>query len=827
MTAQIFRNPKAAMPIDFRLFCGDHVNALFSMGSPQTLTLEITNTSQANLTIPGHFDGEVDTDSGALALVFRPGVLNLSGRQKFDAMQGEICEWIAKVKQDPGDLSDRILLTPATTQTLGPGQSVGLTIKDVSALSSGNGSHGTLVALESVHLLQKGTQGRLSVIATQRVDVLHQIPIDLNRLDDLIDTREQTLQGISEQQQTIERTLAKLRDAALVPLQADVLGTPLLAAGRKSEVVIRMAPKPAADDSDGLDHVWLPKGTRITVSTDEPGVSLSEIGPRNIGLQSGRQKGGKSSDTDASVSFVTSKGLRFRKKEGGPRPIYAVGLMVAPQAGLQTTATLNVSVSGASLQMPRRDNAGKLQFTPGGQPRYTKKALEDISMSVAVQIGSLRPHKDGLDVSGALTLKGELTLTDRTADEASTQKHPRLYQDLGWNFTLPINHKSDSKYDRALRVGPADAADNDGLDAFRVTTRETSVGSISRDQDARFRVASSKDKLSIIDFSNGKHSFEIKGKKDALTIGPKGKTSLTIKQADGRIGIGTQPTENQLEVAGTTNVDNLKAKTLGVTDTLTANKLHAKDTSELRGELKIGKNAVSMHFGKEAKQGDSKGFAPSTEDGFFIETISDGESSGIFMNGQGISLWNPGDEDLLRIFDEDEMVGKKGYGEGGGSEFDGPKPKLRLTNSGDLYTEGGINAGNDMNVAGKLTVGANATIKGDLILKGILKGKPGLNQHYQKGGEANSLWNGRIGFSGYQLIGNFMIQWGVAYSDEDVEQTFYFKKAFRTIFYMLATRREGDANLGVHQYENTHFVLQRYDKIDKTAHVDWIAFGSV
>jgi hypothetical protein len=39
----------------------------------------------------------------------------------------------------------------------------------------------------------------------------------------------------------------------------------------------------------------------------------------------------------------------------------------------------------------------------------------------------------------------------------------------------------------------------------------------------------------------------------------------------------------------------------------------------------------------------------------WIEGTNDGESAGMFLNGNSISMWSPGDNDILKIYDEDEF----------------------------------------------------------------------------------------------------------------------------------------------------------------------------
>jgi hypothetical protein len=66
-------------------------------------------------------------------------------------------------------------------------------------------------------------------------------------------------------------------------------------------------------------------------------------------------------------------------------------------------------------------------------------------------------------------------------------------------------------------------------------------------------------------------------------------------------------------------------------------------------------STFSIHVGNRGRFGQATQFNPDNDNnGLWVETSEpDGESGGIFMNGNTMSIWSPGDNDLLRILDED------------------------------------------------------------------------------------------------------------------------------------------------------------------------------
>lgn len=101
-------------------------------------------------------------------------------------------------------------------------------------------------------------------------------------------------------------------------------------------------------------------------------------------------------------------------------------------------------------------------------------------------------------------------------------------------------------------------------------------------------------------------------------------------------------------------------------------------------------NGAAIHYGNRGLLGATPTFNPDNDTpGLWIEGSSDGESGGLFMNGSTICLWSPGDNDLLRVYDEDDFSSPRFVLNGSGSVGIGtPAPQ------GALDVRGDIRAGN-------------------------------------------------------------------------------------------------------------------------------------
>ena len=99
------------------------------------------------------------------------------------------------------------------------------------------------------------------------------------------------------------------------------------------------------------------------------------------------------------------------------------------------------------------------------------------------------------------------------------------------------------------------------------------------------------------------------------------------------------------------------------------------DNLQINGDTYLkADNYVSLHYGNRGRLGQTPNFNPDQDrNGLWVEGSTDGsESGGIFMNGNTMCLWSPGDNDLLRIYDEDNLSSSA------------PQPKFLIDGSGNV-----------------------------------------------------------------------------------------------------------------------------------------------
>ncbi len=68
--------------------------------------------------------------------------------------------------------------------------------------------------------------------------------------------------------------------------------------------------------------------------------------------------------------------------------------------------------------------------------------------------------------------------------------------------------------------------------------------------------------------------------------------------------------------------------------------------------------SFSINYDNRGRLGQAVDFNPDNDNnGLWIEgsDFPGGESAGIFLNGNTMVVWSPGDNDLLKVFDEDEL----------------------------------------------------------------------------------------------------------------------------------------------------------------------------
>lgn len=110
-----------------------------------------------------------------------------------------------------------------------------------------------------------------------------------------------------------------------------------------------------------------------------------------------------------------------------------------------------------------------------------------------------------------------------------------------------------------------------------------------------------------------------------------------------------------------------------------------------------GNAFASLHYGNRGKLGQAIDFNPDNNaNGLWLEGSADGsECGGIFVNGNTLCLWSPGDNDLLRVYDEDTF-----------SPLASPVPKFIINGNGQVGI-GIPQPASDLHVLGKITTGRN------------------------------------------------------------------------------------------------------------------------
>ena len=100
---------------------------------------------------------------------------------------------------------------------------------------------------------------------------------------------------------------------------------------------------------------------------------------------------------------------------------------------------------------------------------------------------------------------------------------------------------------------------------------------------------------------------------------------------------------------------------IGGTAFLPLERLHIEGNEYLNGNLYVKTNYGSgsligtVHHGTSGLLGQTTTANLFGMEGFWLEGSSDGEGAGIFMNGNSIYMWSPGDADIFRIYDEDDF----------------------------------------------------------------------------------------------------------------------------------------------------------------------------
>ncbi len=124
---------------------------------------------------------------------------------------------------------------------------------------------------------------------------------------------------------------------------------------------------------------------------------------------------------------------------------------------------------------------------------------------------------------------------------------------------------------------------------------------------------------------------------------------------------------------------------LGFPNLLVSNNLYIKRS-----------NFAAIHYGNKGLLGQAASFNPDRgNSGLWIEGSTDGsECGGIFANGNTLCLWSPGDNDILRVYDEDSFY------------LPNPLPKFEIAGNGNVGIGVPVPA-SMLHVLGRITAGRN------------------------------------------------------------------------------------------------------------------------
>lgn len=127
--------------------------------------------------------------------------------------------------------------------------------------------------------------------------------------------------------------------------------------------------------------------------------------------------------------------------------------------------------------------------------------------------------------------------------------------------------------------------------------------------------------------------------------------SVTAENGN-RLTLNTNGNHISLMPGGSGNV--------GVSTTAPSQKLHVAGNELVTGDIYVNNASYSsLHYGNTGRLGAATGFNPDgTNNGLYAEGNNNGsEGGGMFMNGNTFAIWSPGDNDILKVYDEDDFAG--------------------------------------------------------------------------------------------------------------------------------------------------------------------------
>ncbi len=96
---------------------------------------------------------------------------------------------------------------------------------------------------------------------------------------------------------------------------------------------------------------------------------------------------------------------------------------------------------------------------------------------------------------------------------------------------------------------------------------------------------------------------------------------------------------------------------VGIGTTSPSQKFHVVGNSFIQGNLYVYNPSYAiLHYGNTGLLGGAVNFHPDgNNNGLFIEANNGSEDGGIFFNGNTLVMWSPGDNDIMRVYDEDDL----------------------------------------------------------------------------------------------------------------------------------------------------------------------------
>ncbi|PKP23114.1 MAG: hypothetical protein CVU05_00890 [Bacteroidetes bacterium HGW-Bacteroidetes-21] len=292
-----------------------------------------------------------------------------------------------------------------------------------------------------------------------------------------------------------------------------------------------------------------------------------------------------------------------------------------------------------------------------------------------------------------------------------------------YNLDITGNTRTTGKYfghlnvDDTRAVNDAPTAFNNEV-AFEFKTRATVGVGGSGTYSGQMTIApwgdNSGDASHQLNFNEG-GIFWRQGQPDAATWDPWVQilTAGMAPSGSGTLNYIPKWTPNGTTLGNSQFYDN--GTNVGLGNTTPSQKLHITGNTLTTGDMFVNSATTgTFHWGTAGLLGSASSFNPNLGSaGLWIEGSQDGESGGLFMNGNTMCLWSPGDNDILRVYDEDifgsgpQMVLNSGGYLGVGLNL---SPAERIHSSENIRADGIVYWGNGL---ARTETRNNAGLRGD------------------------------------------------------------------------------------------------------------------